>query len=276
MLNKNEVKTLKNVGFVVIPYLDINAEEALDFADEISEFNRKNYTDSNLATGAAYPSDSSETRTSNAYLVSEKAAFRPVTAVIPHIQVGVIDEVNIMCLVRDWDTFLAQMANKPSTLTTVSLVNMQEYRGHSKAVPAHQDGMYFKMHDLDEGAFGVTEALIAEYVGVLVLTNEGASGTVLREVDTGIVFSPTVREGELIIFDNIRFTHEVPMLTKKRSMVGIRNWSYNPYHYTQERGDNKIKSTVGEFFNGYIQKVTSQQAEDLFLRDGKPYGSAPF
>ena len=272
MLNKNEVKTLKNVGFVVIPYLDINAEEALDFAKEIAEFNEKNYTDSNLATGVAYPSDSSDTRTSNAYLVSEKKD----QGVIPHIQVGIIDEVNIMCLVRDWDTFLAQMANKPSTLTTVSLVNMQEYRGHSKAVPAHQDGMYFKMHDLDEGAFGVTEALIAEYVGVLVLTNEGTSGTVLREVDTGIVFSPTVREGELIIFDNIRFTHEVPMLTKKRSMVGIRNWSYNPYHYTQDRGDSKMTNSVGQFFTGYIDKITSAKAEDLFLRDGKPYEAAPF
>ena len=274
MLNKNEVKTLKNVGFVVIPYLDPadNNGEALDFAEEIAEFNEKNYTDSNLATGVAYPSDSSDTRTSNAYLVSEKKD----QGVIPHIQVGIIDEVNIMCLVRDWDTFLAQMANKPSTLTTVSLVNMQKYRGHSKAVPAHQDGMYFKMHDLDEGAFGVTEALIAEYVGVLVLTNEGTSGTVLREVDTGTLFHPSVKEGELIIFDNIRFTHEVFTLTHKRSMVGIRNWSYNPYHYTQERGDSKIKSTVGQFFQGYISKVTSLKAEELFLRDGNTYDEAPF
>ena len=274
MLNKNEVKTLKNVGFVVIPYLDpapYNGE-ALDFAKEIAEFNEKNYTDSNLATGVAYPSDSSDTRTSNAYLVSEKKD----QGVIPHIQVGIIDEVNIMCLVRDWDTFLAQMANKPSTLTTVSLVNMQEYRGQSTAVCPHQDGMYFKMLNKEDGTFSITEALIAEYVGVLVLTNEGLSGTILREVDTGIEFHPTVKEGELLIFDNVRFTHAVPMLTQKRSMVGIRNWTNNPFHYTQERGDNKIKSTVGEFFNGYIQKVTSQQAEDLFLRDGKPYGSAPF
>ena len=80
----------------------------------------------------------------------------------------------------------------------------------------------------------------------------------------------------MIIFDNVRFTHEVPMLTRKRSMVGIRNWTNNPYHYTQERGNNKIKNTVGEFFHGYIEKVTSKQAEDLFLRDGKPYDSAPF
>ena len=182
-----------------------------------------------------------------------------------------------MCLARDWNTFLGQMSNSADVpRETISLVNMQEYRGQSKAVPAHQDGMYFKMHDLDEGAFGITEALIAEYVGVLVLTNKGTSGTILREIDTGIMFHPTVKEGEMIIFDNVRFTHEVPMLTHKRSMVGIRNWTHNPYHYTQERGVSKTMNNVDGFFSGYVRKISSAQAVDLFLSDGKPYSEAPF
>lgn len=275
MLNNNQIKELKNNGFVVIQYLDINSDDASDFQEEINIFNNKHYTKDNLSSGSAYPSDSSETRTSNAYLVSEAAE----QGVIPHISVNVIDQVNIMCLHRDWTTFLGQMNRSTSYFSPkgeVSLVNMQEYRGQSTAVCPHQDGMYFKMFNKEDGTFSITEALIAEYVGVLVLTNEGLSGTILREVDTGIEFHPTVEEGELIIFDNVRFTHEVPMLTRKRSMVGIRNWTNNPYHYTQERGNNKIKNTVGEFFHGYIEKVTSKQAEDLFLRDGKPYDSAPF
>ena len=275
MLSNNETKELKSNGFVITQYLDINSDDASDFQEEINLFNNKHYTKDNLSSGSAYPSDSSETRTSNAYLVSEAAE----QGVIPHISVNVIDQVNIMCLHRDWTTFLGQMNRSTSYFSPkgeVSLVNMQEYRGQSKVVSPHQDGMYFKMQDNPDGTFSITEALIAEYVGVLVLANEGSSGTILREVDTGIEFHPTVKEGELLIFDNVRFTHAVPMLTQKRSMVGIRNWTNNPFHYTQERGDNKIKSTVGEFFNGYIQKVTSQQAEDLFLRDGKPYGSAPF
>ena len=275
MLNNNQIKELKNNGFVVIQYLDINSDDASDFQEEINIFNDKHYTKDNLSSGSAYPSDSSETRTSNAYLVSEAAE----QGVIPHISVNVIDQVNIMCLHRDWTTFLGQMNRSTSYFSPkgeVSLVNMQEYRGQSTAVCPHQDGMYFKMFNKEDGTFSITEALIAEYVGVLVLTNEGLSGTILREVDTGIEFHPTVEEGELIIFDNVRFTHEVPMLTRKRSMVGIRNWTNNPYHYTQERGNNKIKNTVGEFFHGYIEKVTSKQAEDLFLRDGKPYDSAPF
>ena len=275
MLNNNQIKELKNNGFVVIQYLDINSDDASDFQEEINIFNNKHYTKDNLSSGSAYPSDSSETRTSNAYLVSEAAE----QGVIPHISVNVIDQVNIMCLHRDWTTFLGQMNRSTSYFSPkgeVSLVNMQEYRGQSTAVCPHQDGMYFKMFNKEDGTFSITEALIAEYVGVLVLTNEGLSGTILREVDTGIEFHPTVEEGELIIFDNVRFTHEVPMLTRKRSMVGIRNWTNNPYHYTQERGNNKIKNTVGEFFHGYIEKVTSKKAEDLFLRDGKPYDSAPF
>ena len=272
MLNKNQVKELKSNGFVVIQYLHKNSDDVSDFQEEIQLFNEKNYTEENLESGAAYPSDSSDTRISNAYLISE----RHRQGSIPHLPVGATQEVNIMCLHRDWSTMLSQLGKGYANPYTISLINMQEYLGFSKAVPPHQDGNYFKMHDLPDGAFGVTEALIAEYVGVLVLTNQGTAGTILREVDTGITYDPIVREGEMIIFDNIRFTHEVNTLSQKRSMVGIRNWSHNPYHYTQERGDNKIKNTVGEFFHGYIEKINSAQAAELFLSNGKPYEVAPF
>jgi len=273
VLSNSQTKELRNNGFVVIRYLDKNSEDALDFQEEIKAFNEKNYTQDNLSSGAAYPSDSSDTRTSNAYLVSEDSSHRA----IPHLPLGVMEEVNLMCLHQDWSTFLGQMGRGwVDSKDTVSLINMQEYRGQSKAVPPHQDGMYFMMHDKDDGSFGITEALIAEYVGVLVLTNKGTDGTILREVDTGIEFHPIVEKDHMIIFDNVRFTHEVPLLTHKRSMVGIRNWTHNPYHYTLERGDNKIKQTVGDFFHGYIEKVSSVKAESLFIRHGKPYEAAPF
>jgi len=273
VLNDNQIKELKNVGFVVVKYFEEGSEDHLDFAEEISAFNEKHYTKANLASGVAYPSDSTETRTSNAYLVSEGEE----QGTIPHIPLELMKELDLTCFHRDWNVFLSQMDGSWEVPhNTVSLVNMQEYRGQSKAVPLHQDGMYFKMHDLEDGAFGITEALIAEYVGVLVLTNEGTAGTILREVDTGIVFHTTVEAGELVIFDNVRYTHEVSLLTHKRSMVGIRNWTYNPYHYTQERGDNKMTNTIGKFFTGYIQKVTTAEAENLFVRNGKPYEEAPF
>jgi len=33
---------------------------------------------------------------------------------------------------------------------------------------------------------------------------------------------------------------------------------------------------VGDFFHGYIEKVSSVKAESLFIRHGKPYEAAPF
>jgi hypothetical protein len=282
MLSNSEIKELKDNGYVVIPYTDDTYGEIREFEEEIWEFNDKNYTDSNLESGVAYPSDSSDTRESNAYLVSQYKSksehwdirYNP----IPNIPILPWVDQNLLFLVRDWNTFLGQMSGNPDPLDeTVSLINMQEYLGYSKTVPAHQDGMYFKMHDMEFGTFGVTEALIAEYVGVLILTNEGRAGTILTEVGSGLTFHPPTKEGEMLIFDNIRFTHEVPPLVHKRSMVGIRNWNHNPYHYTQERGDSKLTHTVGNnFFKGYIRKVTTEEAENLFVRDGKTYTKAPF
>ena len=282
MLDKNEVEKLKNQGFVVIPYLDIDKGENIEFEEEIWEFNGRNYTDKNLKSGVAYPSDSSDTRESNAYLVSQYKSksenWNTRHNPIPSIALVNWCDQNLLYLVKDWNTFLGQMSGKPDEVhETVSLINMQEYLGYSKSVPPHQDGMYFKMHDMEFGNFGVTEALMAEYVGVLVLTNEGVAGTMLVEVGSGLTFFPNVKEGEMLIFDNIRFTHEVPPLVHKRSMVGIRNWNHSPYHYTQDRLDSKLTHTVGNnFFEGYIRKVTTEEAENLFVRDGKPYETAPF
>jgi hypothetical protein len=271
VLSYKQILELRNLGYTIVPYMP-DAAERTTFASEITAFNGQHYNQESLNNGTAYPSDSTDTRVSNAYLVSGEE-----NGAIPSITLTE-DMVNIDNLHQDWNTLLFQMAGPDCDLdtNTVSMINMQEYLGDSKEVPPHLDGLYLEMSPTVDGVFSITEALIPEFVGVLVLSNEGTSGTVLTEIDSGEKLSPTVNVGDMIIFDNVRFTHEVPTLSQKRSMIGIRNWSFSPFLFTQDRGPSKIKTNVNDFFNGYIRRISSVDAADVYLTQGGVYEEAPF
>ena len=271
MLSKESVDQIRNNGFLRIPSY-LGGYELHKLQREIAEFNEKYYTEANLESGKAYPSDSTDTRTSNAYLIGNGVSS------ISHIDMTMEDDYPVVDIIHsDWLMALGQLHNCPTDylIDTTTLLNMQEYKSGSKPVPPHQDGHYLDFDCNEDGSMTVREALVPRYVGVITIYNENLEGTVLTEVDSGIEFRPKSMAGDLIIFDNVRFLHSVPMLSRPRAMVGLRNWHFVPYLYTQTR-TGPLKNKVGEFFEGYITEIDQFDAEGYYFDGGSVYEEAPF
>ncbi len=279
MLSKEYVEQLKEDGFVTLQdYL--GGYELGKIRAEISCMNEMHYNEENLKSGVAYPSDSTETRTSNAYLIGNGGCY------FPHINLQMHEYYGIDSILNDWNSLISIMEGHAPTVgistnhydvsDSSTMINFQEYREASKPVPPHMDGHYLEYTCNDDGTMSVTEALVPNFVGVLVLHNENDNdvGTVLVEVDTGKRIPVQAAAGDFVIFDNIRFTHEVPSLEKPRAMLGLRNFTYKPYRFTQKRVA-PLKSYVGSFFEGYIERIGDKDAVEAWV-ESSGYEEAPF
>lgn len=277
MLSKEYISKLEEDGFVILQdYL--GGYELGKLRAEISCMNENHYTQENLKSGLAYPSDSTDTRISNAYLIGNGQSY------FPHINMQMHEYYAIDSILDDWNFLVGIMegdaptvgieTNYYSVSDSSTMINFQEYREASKPVPPHMDGHYLDYTCNDDGTMTVTEALIPSYVGVLVLHNENEGGTVLTEIDTFTRIPVQAAAGDFVIFDNIRFLHEVPTLEKPRAMLGLRNFTYKPYRFTQKRVA-PLKTYAGDFFEGYIERIGDKDAATAFIQSSG-YEEAPF
>lgn len=149
------------------------------------------------------------------------------------------------------------------------MINYRKYLGETEPVFEHFDGEYLKGFIDEPNYHFFDEALLPRYVSLLTLFGGGNSeGAVLTNVVSGEEINSSCNMGEMLIFDNIRFKHSVPKLIKPRTLLGIRNFDFLPYHYTLEPIDGYV--SLGDKINyGYIKPISNKEANKLMLEKNK-------
>jgi len=262
---------MKSQGYIHISGL--YADMIPDILEEISIMEATHYNEERIEQHSVYPSDSTETRVSHAMMVSDKGSFLP--------NVSTFKEATKI-LLEEQEELLLALVNEPtaSTFGTRFMMNFQRYFGSSKPVAEHFDGEYLDYQKLDDYAFKLKWGLLPRYVTVITLENENDGnfqGTVLREVNveegtTSFVHPPS-RPGDLLIFDNLRFRHSVPLLEKPRVMIGLRNFDFMPYEFSSEARegfDIEVPDAVNPGWARQIDTGESFSIQTKFLHNGWP------
>jgi hypothetical protein len=253
MLDSNQAEELDENSFLRIEGYLTNevCQELYDWMDD----SQKYYTQDNLRDKIAYPSDSSSTRVSNAYMVS--GGFSP----LPHIA---LEKDAMGSLLDDFQAILAQMDELMYGLDTFlevhatrCMLNMQKYFAGSKEVPWHFDGEYLKSKG---NTTRIEEGLVPRYIAVYTLSNQNTHGTKVRCLQTGNEFQAESKAGDMIIIDNLRYLHSVPILEKPRLMIGFRNFDYRP-HYFNQNGEGKEVSNA--CFDGHQERISTEASESI-------------
>jgi hypothetical protein len=258
MLDKYQLGELKSKGYLRVPdYLDHN--EISDMMNLMYCWRNDYYDDENLKRRVAYLSDSSSTRISNAYMVSNG------NSPLPHIE---SEDETLNSLIDDYQFILAQMSSKPDTnpSDTRLMLNMQEYKSKSKPVPWHFDGEYLDFNSDDvKDKLEVIQALVPQYVVVYTLYNDNKYGTKIKNIISKKEQLIKSKGGDMLIFDNTAFLHSVPELAKSRAMFGFRNFDYQPKLYSQQY-DPDSTATINDCFSGYSKSISTLEAENI-LKD---------
>lgn len=252
MLLEKEILELEDKGFIELK--DYLTEECINTMNKWFEM-MKNSTD--LPEHVAYPSYNSDNRESNAYMVSTGTSF------LPNKSLSLFDFDYIPDLIEDFQMLVAQTSGGvfEDVCDTRCLINSQTYKGKSSSVPKHFDGEYLVSGKEYTDKIEVVEALVPQYVAIYILDNGGdtKSGTNLHEGDK-IIRLPS-NPKSMFIFNNTRFLHSVDELDNKRSMFGLRNFDYNPWHYSQ-KGEELDKYT-NACFSGYRRKISKLYSREL-------------
>ncbi len=265
MLTPLQLDELLTNGFVRIPgYLNDTEIQAMmetqtslinDYQNDTSIYNR-----------VAYLSDDTDTRCSNAFMVS--AGDSP----LPHIKTDSYSTLDN--LLQDFQYVLAQINDDclSNVVNTRAMLNLQDYKAASKPVPWHFDGEYLDMNTLDnDGQIDLKEGLVPGYVAVYTLHNANTLATGVRSLTTGEEFLVESKAGDMFIFDNTAVLHAVPELKKPRAMFGFRNFDYNPSLYTQQY-DKDSFVTSNQCFSGFVKRITTAESEAIqedFIQDWK-------
>ena len=257
MLSRDQIEEIHTEGFIRIEN-HLSVEEIDHMMYLMYDWRNNYYDDRNLKNRTAYLSDTSDTRISNAYMVSTGNSR------LPHISV---DHAEILgSLINDFQNMLMFMEPRgrfTDTGMTRLMLNMQEYKEASKPIGWHFDGEYLDFNtESTTGGVHVKEALVAKYVAVYTLYNDNEFGAAIKDIHTGEEHRIRSEAGDFFIFDNTRFLHSVPELEKPRAMFGFRNFDYNPLHYSQEYGPCSILTT-NECFSGYVKRVTTGTAHAM-------------
>lgn len=262
MLNNKQLKQLTADGYVRITNF-LDKDEIRVMLETMSEFKDTHYNEDNLRNRVAYLSDTSDTRVSNAFMVSTG------TSPLPHISVE--DDSTLGNIINDYQSILMQTTVGESRNTRL-MFNMQEYKEASKPIPWHFDGEYLDFNDgEDDGQIDLKKGLIPQFVGVYTLYNNNELATGVRDLVTGEEFQVESEAGDLFLFDNTRFLHSVPELDKDRAMFGFRNFDFNPYLYQQDYTLGSLPIT-NQCFKGFASKTTTENSELLqedFIEDWK-------
>jgi len=250
----------------------MSPEDLVRLEAELKATTASHYTEENLAKHSVYLSDKTPTRVSNAMMIAQDhligSSLRSEGS-LPAVQI--IPSGIVLELLKFHDRVLGSMTGGPAVgVHSRSMLNFQEYFAGSKPVARHYDGEYLCYVKKSPTEFQLLEGLLPRYVMVFTIRNENVGeeneGTVLYEVATGKTVSPQSRPGMVLMFDNIRFRHEVPELKKPRLMCGLRNFDHMPMYFTSDSC-----SAPGEFelpdaqSPGYASPMNSIEAEALML-----------
>ena len=266
MLTNDQMKTLKAEGFIRVPNM-LDSEEIAYMMSIMAEFRDTYYNDESLRSRVAYLSDSSETRISNAFMVT--------TGDSPLPAINVTERPILASLVNDYQTLMSAMSGDRTfrgAVDTRCMLNMQEYFSGSKPLPAHFDGEYLDMNtEGTDDAILIKEAIIASYVAVFTLHNKNTHGAILTDIVTGERTQMVSEAGDFIIFDNKKFLHEVPELEHPRAMFGFRNFDFEPTLFSN-RYTPDSQPTTNKCFTGYARPISTQEAtmrQEKFISDWK-------
>lgn len=264
MLDKHQMLQLKEQGFIRVPNM-LDSEEINYMMGIMTEFRDTYYNDEALKNRVAYLSDSSETRISNAFMVT--------TGESPLPAINVVDRPILASLVNDYQTLMSAMSGDRTfrgAIDTRCMLNMQEYFSGSKPLPAHFDGEYLDMNtEGTDDAILIKEAIIASYVAVFTLHNKNTHGAILTDIVTGERTQMVSEAGDFIIFDNKKFLHEVPELEHPRAMFGFRNFDFEPTLFS-DRYTPDSQPTSNKCFTGYARPISTQEAtmrQEKFISD---------
>ena len=214
-------------GWCCIP--NLLSKEDLALYTTAEELARTVYYNENmLERRVSYISDESESRRSNAIMISERKNKE-----LPSIH---YDEV-FNRVIKPFNLILSLFSNEEINPSSRTMVNFQTYYSGSKPVRDHFDGEYLDYEMKDSYTLLLKKAILPQFVAVLVLHNENTedpNGIVLRALD-GETHTPRLDAGDFILFDNIMFRHSVPILNKRRKIIGFRNFDHNPYQLTNAK-----------------------------------------
>jgi hypothetical protein len=251
MLFGKELDKLEKNGFIILSdYLALR--ERVDMTESVMQFRSEFHTEKNVRNRISYPSDATDSRVSNAYMVTTERQF------LPSIRLSMFNQPQLTGIVEDFQMMLAQIngVDSDEVLPTRCMLNMQTYEDKSKPVPTHMDGEYFETRG---DSCRIVRGLIPQYVAVCTLYNESNGGTTIHDIEKGTEGDIESTPGDMLIFDNTRFLHSVKELNGKRGMIGLRNFDYNPFYYNQEFGEKVFH----ECFSGLRERVTTARAKEL-------------
>ncbi len=230
------------------------------------------YNENMLERRVSYISDESESRRSNAIMVSERKNKE-----LPSIH---YDEV-LGRVIEPFNLILSLFTNEEISPSSRTMINFQTYYSGSKPVRDHFDGEYLDYEMKDAYTLLLKKAILPQFVAVLVLHNENTedpNGIVLRSLD-GETHAPRLDAGDFILFDNIMFRHSVPILNKPRKIIGFRNFDHNPFqffgtelfkelnlHPIAADGWHPLKDNYNP---GYIKSISSEEATKIMAKFNK-------
>ena len=235
----------------------LNKRDIAGMLDVMKQYRETHYTDENLMNRVAYLSDSSETRVSNAFMVSTGQT------VLPHLSIA--NNTLLGSLLNDYQTLLQALSGdfrSRSAIDTRCMLNMQQYFAGSKPIPWHFDGEYLDLNDTynTDDAIVINEMITAKWVAVYTLENENFTGATIKDIVTGKQTEMSSEAGDFIMFDNTKFLHSVRELKQPRAMFGFRNFDYEPYLYTNTYTSDAVP-TKNECFTGYVKQISTSEAE---------------
>jgi hypothetical protein len=252
ILGKDQLLFLKKNGFIHIP--DFYGKETTENLKKESElFINDHYNIENIEKHSAYPSDSSDSRESFAFMISKKGKN-----LLPFLKLK--KEKYLEQYLNDFQNLISEIEGKRCYVDR-SMLNIQKYYGSNKPVSSHFDGEFINFEKSDFNHLKINEAILPKYVTLVTVENENkgnVQGTVLRNIDTKEEFCPRSAPGDLLIFNNLRFRHFVPKLEKPRFLIGLRCFDELSYHFALSK----------EFFleNASYKKI----AEGHITRDFSP------
>jgi hypothetical protein len=240
MLKESTISEIKRQieeqGFALIP--EFYSPSFLRELDDEATLMEQHYTPENIDNHSVYLSDRTDTRVSNAMMISQSGrSMLPVVPAAVESVGGTTTLMHIVQFLTDHNQIIGSLTGKDVAANSRSMLNWQRYSAGSKPVAAHYDGEYLKYNKKSPTEFELIEGVLPRYVLVLTVHNEntdGPQGTVLTDLETGKTYDELPsKEGNLLIFDNIRFRHAVPTLPKPRRMLGLRNWDHKGVHYVR-------------------------------------------
>lgn len=253
---------LKQEGYAYLPAVfDPSLLRALE--RECDEMAARHYRVENIDRRAVYLSDQTPTRTSHAMMLSQGPSPLPT---VSHEGLAAVAR-----FLRFHDEVLGGLLGAAVPTSSRSMLNWQTYLSGSKPVTEHFDGEYLDYRKDEDGGFTLHEGLLPRLVVILTLSNENrgeSQGTVLRDTLTGKEASPPSQPGDVLVFDNVRMRHRVPMLEQPRRMAGLRSFDFQAVHFARTEASCRPGANYRRMPEGLVSEdVDAVAVHQEFLRE---------